>query len=265
MTSYRRNLKKWLYGRCPGFKGSFPYYGTRVYFPPQSLIFELACDQGIYESVNQKALAASLRNGGTVLDIGANIGLLSAPLLAKNDTIRVISIEPSPATFACLQRTIAASPWRDRWSGLDVAIGDKVGTVDFYCAAPALGAFDGIRDTHRAGATTKTTVAITTIDQIWHDTGKPDISSIKIDVEGAEAPALRGAAACVGACRPAILAEWNEVNLASFNCPAETLLEIAADFGYDVFALPSVVPMLTKPQFLTQMAFDESFLLLPKA
>lgn len=265
MTSYRRKLKKWLYGSCPGFRGSFPYYGTRIYFPPNSLIFRLACDHGIYEAVNQRALVSSLRDGATVFDVGANIGLLSAPLLALNNSIKVLSIEPSPTTYDCLERSVAASRWVDRWSAISTAIGDHVGTISFFCADPSLGAFDGVRDTRRAGNTTKIEVPLTTVDQLWLDKGSPEVCAIKIDVEGAEASALRGAARCVQASRPMLLVEWNAVNLASFACPPETLLTIANDFGYEVFAMPGLVPMISPSQLRTYMAFDESFVLLPQA
>jgi FkbM family methyltransferase len=264
MSTLRRYFKRWLYGRCPGFAGTFPYYGVKVHFPSGSLIFRLACDQGIYEAANQRVLLSALRPGATVFDVGANIGLLSVPLLAAEPGLRVISVEPSPHTFACLQRTVAASPWRNRWTILPVATGEGEGQIDFFCADPALGAFDGVRDTHRAGATTKITVPLTTLDKLWTDAGCPDVCAVKIDVEGAEAATLRGATSLLQATRPLVLVEWNEVNLRAFDFPPEMLLTIAADLGYEVFAMPGLVRMVSPIHLRTQMKFDESFALLPK-
>jgi len=265
MSSLRHTFKRWLYGRCPGFAGAFPYYGAKVHFPPGSLIFHLACEQGIYEAVNQRLLLSALRPGATVFDVGANIGLLSVPLLATEPDLRVISVEPSPHTFACLQRTVTGSVWRDRWTAHAVATGDHEGRIDFFCADPALGAFDGVRDTHRAGPTTKVTVPLTTLDKLWIDAGRPDVCAVKIDVEGAEAATLRGALALLRATRPLVLLEWNSDNLRSFECPPETLLSLAAELGFDVFAMPGLVRTASPTHLRAQMKFDESFALLPKA
>lgn len=265
MQSLRRSFKRWLYGSCPGYAGAFPYYGAKVYFPPNSLIFQLACDQGIYEATNQRLLLSALRPGATVFDIGANIGLMSTPLLSAEPTLRVISIEPSPHTFACLQRTVEGSAWRNRWTARAVAMGDHEGQVDFFCADPALGAYDGMLDTRRAGPTTKVTVPLTTVDKLWHDAGRPDVCAVKIDVEGAEAGTLRGAMACLKATRPLVLVEWNADNLRSFNCAPEVLLTIASELGFEVFAMPNLVRTESPAHLRAQMKFDESFALLPKS
>jgi FkbM family methyltransferase len=264
MPNLRRRFKRWLYSRCPGFAGAFPYYGTRVYFPPDSLIFHLACEQGIYEAANQRLLLSALRPDTTVFDIGANIGLLSVPLLAAEPRLRVISIEPSPKTFACLRRTVAESAWCDRWSALPVATGDHEGEVDFFCAVSALSAFDGLRDTHRAGTTTKITVPLTTLDKLWADAAHPSVCAVKIDVEGAEAPTLRGARECLRRTRAAVLVEWNAGNLGAHDCPPETLLELAAELDYDVFASPGLSRTVSPAHLRAQMEVGESFALLPK-
>jgi FkbM family methyltransferase len=265
MIALRRKFKRWLYGRCPGFAGAFPYYGARVFFPRNSIIFKLACEQGIYESENQRVLLSALRSDATVLDVGANIGLLSVPLLASDKSIRVISIEPSPTTAQYLQKTVNESAWRERWTALAVAAGDHEGTIDFFCADPALGAFDGIRDTHRAGATQKVSVPLSTIDRVWRDANRPDVCAIKIDVEGAEASTLRGARECITTCRPVLLVEWTLVNLVAFGCPPETLLILATELGYQVFAMPGLIPITSAIHLRTQMMFNESFVLLPKS
>lgn len=264
MQSLRRSFKRWLYGSCPGFAGAFPYYGAKVHFPPNSLIFQIACAHGIYEATNQRLLMSALRPGATVYDIGANIGLMSVPLLATEPTLRVVSIEPSPSTFACLQRTVEGSAWRDRWTAKAVAMGDREGQIDFFCADPALGAYDGVLDTHRAGPTTKVTVPLTTLDKLWTDAGRPDVCAVKIDVEGAEAGALRGAFQCLRATRPLVLVEWNEVNLRPFNCAPEFLLTLAAELNYDVYAMPGLVRTDSPAHLRAQMQYDESFALLPK-
>jgi len=182
IAALRRRVKRWLYGRCPGIAGAFPYYGVRTYFPPRSYVFDLACDQGIYEARNLQVLLSAVRPGATAFDLGANIGLMSIPLLQAESTLRVVSVEPSPETHACLTHTARQSGYRDRWETLAVAVGDHEGGADFFCAAPALGAFDGLRDTHRADISRKISVSLTTLDRLWSDRGRPEVCVVKIDV-----------------------------------------------------------------------------------
>jgi hypothetical protein len=87
----RQTIKYWLYGRCPGFAGSFPYFGTRVYFPPGSKSFLAACEQGIFEADNVRLLQGLVRPGSYFFDVGTNIGLMSAPVLHTAPDVRIVS------------------------------------------------------------------------------------------------------------------------------------------------------------------------------
>src|SRR5207302_6765911 len=99
-------LKRWLYGSCPGFAGSFPYFGTNVYFPKGSLCFRAACEQGIFEAENVRLLQGICRPGSHMFDVGANLGLMALPVLRHVAGCKVVSFEPSPNTLPWLERTI---------------------------------------------------------------------------------------------------------------------------------------------------------------
>ena len=99
----RQHLKYWLYGRCPGFAGSFPYFGTKVYFPKGSLSFRSACKQGIFEADNVRILQALARPDAVLFDVGANIGLMAVPVLRHEPGCRVVSFEPSANVLSFLQ------------------------------------------------------------------------------------------------------------------------------------------------------------------
>ncbi len=76
-----KRAKKLLYGKFPGFAGSFPYCGVKVYFPANSLIFQRACEEKIYERDLVRLLSALVRPETAYFDVGANIGLMSIPIL----------------------------------------------------------------------------------------------------------------------------------------------------------------------------------------
>jgi len=264
MTNLRRSLKHWIYGSCPGFKGVFPYFGERVYFPPGSLIFDLVMAQGIFEHGNLRLLQAAIRPNTWAYDIGANIGLMSVPLLRTESTLQVVSVEASPHTASYLSRTIAGSSCRDRWQLVPKALGATEGEIDFYVATGTDGVFDGLRDTGRAHNSAKIRVPLTTLDALWQSHGCPAVSVVKIDVEGAEADVLHGGRACLLATRPVILLEWNRQNLVAYDCPPESLLAHAADLNCDVLNVPGLASVTSPASLLLQAGISETFLLVPR-
>ncbi len=135
----RSAAKKLLYGKIPGVSGSFFYWKTRVFFPKGSYIFQMACEQGIYEMNTLHILKAFLRPGTHYFDVGANIGLLSVPILADQSDCSVVSFEASPTTVAYLQRTATASRFATRWHVIPKAVGATVGEVVFSPQPPRNG------------------------------------------------------------------------------------------------------------------------------
>lgn len=262
-SKLKARLKQWFYGSCPGVAGAFPYFGVRTYFPPNSLIFRLACAQGIYEADNMRLLLSGLRPDTTVFDVGANIGLMSIPLLAHDPSITMVSVEPSPANHAALKRTADQSPFRDRWEIVKMAVSDCEGEAELHCAPDALGAFDSLGSTQRTEVSRTIRVPLTTLDQVWAQRGRPRVSVIKLDVEGAEWSALRGGMNCLRANRPLVLVEWTDSNLRGFNVPSEALLDFAREVECEVFAMPTLTRVASAFHLRSLMQFGESFVLLP--
>jgi FkbM family methyltransferase len=87
---------------------------------------------GAYDRV-----ARRLRDGDTVVDVGANIGLLSVLCARTRSRIRVVAAEPAPALHACLVRNLAeyAAPG---WAAECAAVADRPGRLRFtyYPEAP---------------------------------------------------------------------------------------------------------------------------------
>jgi FkbM family methyltransferase len=259
----RKQIKEWLYGSCPGFAGAFPYYGTKVYFPKNSLIFKIACEQGIYEKENIHILSSLIKPDSVYFDVGANIGLMAIPVLHQSNSCTVVSFEPSPTTLQFLTRTVKESEFSDRWQLIGKAAGSSMGTLDFFTASNDLGALDGFQDTKRAGEMSKITVPVTTLDAEWLAMDKPSVSAIKLDIEGAELAALEGALQCITTERPCILTEWNPVNLKAYDCDPKSLLNFVEKAQYKIFSLPYLIPVHNSVGLKTQMMTTESFLLLP--
>lgn len=259
----RQFIKYWFYGKCPGFAGSFLYFGVRVCFPKNSLSFKAACEQGIFEADNVTVLRALIEPGSCMFDVGANIGLMAIPVLYAEPQCRVISFDPSVNVLPSLRKTMAGAPFGDRWTLVEKAVGAAPGTITFTLSSEANSLFDGIRPTQRVESAAQVQVEMTTLDAEWHRLGKPRVSLIKIDVEGAESEVLRGAAELLRAERPFVLLEWNCQNLAAYECPANFILKFARETGYDVLTIPGLNKVDNENQLKLQMAFTENFLLSP--
>jgi len=260
----RGRIKHFVHTVVPGKIGWFPYFGCKVFFPPKSLIFTMACDQGIYEAKLMKLLQGAVEADSTMFDVGGNIGLMAIPVLSAHPTVRVCSFEPSPNTLPYLAQTHAESPWRDRWEIIPRAAGAQTGEATFSIAAAEVGALDGFRNTMRAGAMREVKVPVTTLDEEWLRLGKPRVSVIKIDIEGAETMALEGACELMRAARPLVFLEWNSQNLAAYGVPSSTLLELAVGFDCDLIAVPGLVKVNTLAELRLHMVATETFLLLPR-
>lgn len=259
----RKRLKQFLYGKCPGFRGSFSYYGVRVYFPPRSSSFYAACEQGVFERENVQILCSLVRPNTTLFDVGANIGLMAVPVLQSCPNSRVVSFEPSLNVLPYLRRTIAGSTFGQRWALVEKAVGASEGTSRFSLSSQAESLFDGFRDTGRTSEKNSVTVNVGTLDTEWQSLGRPKISVIKCDVEGAELDVLEGARKCLIATRAAVLIEHNAVNLSAYQRSPESLLKFAKQIDYSIHSIPSLAVATSRIQLEAQMAFTESFLLLP--
>ena len=260
----RQKLKFWLYGYCPGFAGSFRYFGTRVYFTKRSRTFAAVCKQGIFEDSIVRTLYALAKPDSTVFDVGANLGLIAVPLLAWCDRVRVVSFEPSPNALQHLERTHRESRFTDRWKLISKAVGAKPGRARFSLSDPKDDSlYDGLRPTRRVNVMREVEVEITTLDETWKSLGSPPISVIKCDVEGAELDVFGGASDCIKACRPAILTEWNAKNLAAYDFPPASLLQFAKQNDFELYALPHFVSVESPRHLNLVMNFVENFILLP--
>lgn len=259
--STRACAKRIAWGLWPRGNLSFPYFGSRVHFPRDSLIFRLACESGIYEPQIVNLVNRLLAPNSVYLDVGANIGLMSVAALASRPDCRVISVEASPATLTHLNRTHAANSSNKRWTIVPTALGRRPGEATFYEGTSQGGAMDGLRDTGRGGKTQGIKVPVTTLDQVWIDLGRPNISAIKIDIEGGERDALAGAEACLSALHPSIVLEWSRLNLPSYGVAECWLLEFAKQYGYSVFSVPGYAEVRSAIEISLRMLETETFVL----
>ena len=168
-----------------------------------------------------------------VLDIGANNGFVATQLAqrlrAKNP--RIYAFEPVPSTFAQLKLSVESLGLSDLVFPICCGVFDSTG-IATMSYNPRQSLFAQMRDgapNPRAGHLS--TLAVTlTIDQIVDSLGI-EPSLIKIDIEGFEPRALRGAAKLLSSSEPpAICFEWNPLTLSEVKSSRSEMTQSLANY-----------------------------------
>jgi FkbM family methyltransferase len=146
---------------------------------------------GIYENYEREVFKQFCREGATVVDIGANIGLYTV-IAARNvgKSGKVISIEPHPESFRLLQTTIEVNGL-NQVHGFNLAAGDTSKTVALFVTDENK-ADSRIYDESSKRQSVPTQMV--DLDSLLAANGIDRVDLIKMDIQGAEGLALRGMA-----------------------------------------------------------------------
>jgi FkbM family methyltransferase len=170
----------WRTGLCHAFTIKTDLY--RLRFFPTALSCAMWTDPASRGS-DERFFRRYLRRGDAVVDVGANVGTLTltAATLVE-EAGRVWSIEAHPQTFRYLRENLALNHVLNV-AAIQAAAADEAGTVRFA---------DGRLDdqNHVSDATGPMAVPARRLDDLIPDV---PVSLLKIDVEGFELFALRGA------------------------------------------------------------------------
>lgn len=261
---FKKIIKSTVYKWFLNLRGSFGYYGEPVFFPKNSTTFNLAIRDGIYEQDILKFINEFVKDQSVYIDIGANIGLMSIPVLKRHPMVRALSFEASPNTFKYLKKTWENSSVKDRWTIYNNAVSNSNDEMDFFTTTDADGAYESIKDTKRVSFSGKIKVQGITIDEVWTNLNKPLVSFIKSDIEGADLMALQGALTCINECKPMIILEWNRINIQAFQFKHNDLLGFCSNNKYKCYAVPSLIVITNEKELELHSVVTENFLLIPQ-
>lgn len=140
------------------------------------------------------------RDGDVFYDIGANVGAYSLIAACRFPGLRVYAFEPSALNVGQLVRNVALNGCGDRVMPLAIALGDSTRMETFnYQNLDRGGALHTIGEPvtehgRRFVPALRQSVRIESLDDVvrWYELPPP--SHIKVDVDGAEARILQGAA-----------------------------------------------------------------------
>jgi FkbM family methyltransferase len=185
-------------------------HGDLYAYPDDTYLGEAICKYGEYSEMEFQFLADVLQDcqePRTVVEVGANAGYLSVPLMKL---AYVVAFEPQTSSFGLLMANMCmnASP-RYGYSARHQAVGERTETIRcprHYYETP--GNHGGIpmgtrQDMAAMQAKEWDDVECVTLDQL--DLG--GVTLIKADVEGMELAVLRGAQALIERRRPLLYIE----------------------------------------------------------
>jgi FkbM family methyltransferase len=127
-------------------------------------------------------------DGGTYMDVGANIGLTTIPL-ARNPRIRCIAFEPEPLNFGFLQRNVARNAPDAVVEFHELALFHERGSMSLSIADANIGDHRLTRNSVPG----RHTIEIPTVPLDDFDTRISGKLAIKIDTQGAEPFVIAGA------------------------------------------------------------------------
>ena len=136
--------------------------------------------------------------GDVVLDCGAHIGTFTRAALARGAR-QVVAIEPLPIAQECLRRNLSAEMAAGRVVLCPKGVWDRESTLELKLERGNTGASSVVLD---RGGGSAVTVPLTTIDKLVRDLRLERVDFIKMDIEGAEVPALIGARETLRRFRP---------------------------------------------------------------
>lgn len=145
-----------------------------------------------------------LANGETFVDVGANVGGYTLKVASGNKSVNVIAIEAHPGNYHALRTNIECNGFTNVLA-INKAVTDKIGKVMIYdryklagnlCTGTAT--IDGSKD----NTFNPIEVPCDTLDNVLANYA-PDV--VKMDIEGAEVSALKGATKTLGKVRRIII------------------------------------------------------------
>jgi FkbM family methyltransferase len=165
-------------------------HGLQYYLPnlEENIAFEIFAD-GIYEKETTALIIERLPANAVWLDIGANIGSITMPVCVARPDAKVICAEASSNVFAYLRQNILINKLKNCIL-INKAVSDSSNEeVEFFNPGNLFG--KGAMASSFAGSSEK--IRTITIDSLLEELEIPEIDFIKIDIEGYEYFAFKGA------------------------------------------------------------------------
>lgn len=214
------------------------WHGYRLRLDLSDYFQRWACALRRYHDVPLQLLIwRSVRRGDTVIDAGANHGLVSLVAAWRvGPAGRVYAFEPNPVVFEQLRWHVETNRL-SQIRALPLGLGDREEELEFRVPGRGnlgAGTFSPIPGRYQGEVSQRCAARIVRADSL-PDLGVSGGLVIKLDVEGFELRALRGLEPLIERHRPLLISEVNAEMLAMAGTSPGALLDFMAARGYRPF------------------------------
>lgn len=218
-------LIKTIYGEFYGFQGE--------------LITKRLKQLGAYERNDLAMVMSFLKEGDTVLDVGGNIGTFAIPVALKvGGTGKVYTFEGNPQTYSVLSQNIAINNLENQIQAIQAIVTSISGNYVLMDPDDGIGSatcyFQLVeQQSHKLSDSQE--LPCIALDDWWKTVNQPQISLIKVDVEGADLNVLNSAREIIKRDKPIIFVEINAKALSRYGHSAKDVEDFLLSFGYHLF------------------------------
>jgi FkbM family methyltransferase len=171
--------------------------------------------------------------GGTCLDLGANVGVFAlhfARRVGPSGTVH--AFEPDPVNYERLRRNIELNRFEGTVRAHQVALSDKTGSATFFCSSPGRSGWGSLNEFPDVSVG-QITVPTTTLDDFVRDEKIEKVDFLKVDVEASEYEVLSGSRGCLERrLFKYILIEFNGIRLSELGKDFHGFRQFFAANGY---------------------------------
>lgn len=189
-----------------------------------------------FKEKQRDRLYSLVKPGDVVFDVGTNIGetLLHFGKFVGSEGY-VYGFEPDGENFKNVQKNIALNDGQNLHV-FNLGVSDKKETVKLYRVDPNnLGMNRILNEKEAARFDDFTTIEVDTLDNVIAANGIGRVDVIKIDIEGYEMHALRGAADLLAKFHPKLFIEVGYTRLINNGTSPTEMVAFLESFGYKIF------------------------------
>jgi FkbM family methyltransferase len=195
---------------------------------------------GMFEQAESKFVTKFLKPGMVFFDVGANLGqytLLAAQCVGTSGQVH--SFEPNSRMFAELKYNVELNGFSRICTLNNIAILNNEGTARLSVYEPGAEVYASLGTQHRGKTPIigHESVDTITLDTYIGEKGIDHVDLIKMDIEGAELFALKGAVELLSReDGPVILLELADINTIGFGYKAVETWNYLESHGYGIFS-----------------------------